>query len=143
MLRICWRSMWRPLWRAMYLLLGLHHLDSVRGIQQGDPLGPLLFVIAIQEVVQKAKVDVLQQFLGELDFVTFYLDDRFGGSSRAVRLFCTLLAKGLNDVGLTLQQDKCEIIPSATEGHGVSSDAFADFNFNSTGNFKLLGASFW
>ena len=44
------------------LLLGAEMIDSERGIQQGDPLGPLLFSLAIQEHIQQAAAEVERSF---------------------------------------------------------------------------------
>lgn len=128
---------------ASPLVLGKHRLESARGIQQGDPLGPALFAIAIQEQVHKACAETLKEFPGELDVVVFYLDDGVvGGSSRAVRDFYLRLEPSFAEVGLTLQRGKCEVVPAAGTEHQVPADAFRGFKFNADGNFKLLGAPF-
>ena len=49
-----------------------HTLLSAEGVQQGDPLGPLLFCITIQPLIQKLRSD----------FSVFYLDDGTIGGSR-------------------------------------------------------------
>jgi hypothetical protein len=78
-----------------------------------------------------------------LDFTTFYLDDGvLGGTSRAVKLYCIILEKSLADVGLTLSQEKCEIVPAALNGNSIAYGTFNGFKFNAAGNFKLLGAPF-
>ena len=47
------------------LFCGDHIVESAEGVQQGDPLGPLLFCLAIQLVVLKL----------QSEFSVFYLDD--------------------------------------------------------------------
>ena len=54
-----------------HLFCGDHILKSAEGVQQGDPLGPLLFCITIQQLI----VDL------RADFKVFYLDDSILGGS--------------------------------------------------------------
>ena len=51
-----------------HLRFGDAHLASSSGVQQGDPIGPLLLAAAIQPLVQELRG-------GPLDFSIFYLDD--------------------------------------------------------------------
>ena len=46
------------------LVLGSHILESARGIQQGDPLGPALFAISIHDRVLRVRDDVRGLFPG-------------------------------------------------------------------------------
>ena len=50
------------------LRFGTSHIPSAGGVQQGDPLGPLLFATAIHALTQDLKS-------GPLDLAMFYLDD--------------------------------------------------------------------
>ena len=60
------------------------HFRSVTGVQQGDPLGPLLFSIALQLVINEI-TDGIQRWNDEADAITphttrqmlfsFYMDD--------------------------------------------------------------------
>eukprot|EP00660_Eupelagonema_oceanica_P019806 gene19806-biopygen19481 len=49
-------------------------LFSEEGVQQGDPLGPLLFALALQPLVRKLAARGVAG-AGSLDLVEFYLDD--------------------------------------------------------------------
>ena len=49
----------------LLLFCGDHIVESAKGVQQGDPLTPLLFCLAIQPVVLKL----------QSEFNVFYLDD--------------------------------------------------------------------
>ena len=40
-----------------YLFFGDNTLDSSKGVQQGDPMGPFLFSLAIMDIVKKMKSD--------------------------------------------------------------------------------------
>ena len=82
-----------------------HIIKSSQGIRQGDPLGPLLFSIAIRDLV-----DGLQQHLGPGTLVLAYLDDIF-----ILSLDDTPLAKCLEYFPATrpdlrLNAQKCKMI---------------------------------
>ena len=53
---------------ASSLQFGTTILQSACGVQQGDPLGPLLFAAALQPLAEELRS-------GPLDLATFYLDD--------------------------------------------------------------------
>ena len=60
-------------------------------MQQGDPLGPALFALAIQDAILKARDATEQAFPGQLDFTAFFLDDGVvAGSAAAVHLFSSI-----------------------------------------------------
>ena len=46
------------------------------------------------------------------------------------------------EIGLTMQRDKCEIIPTAGTDNTIPASVFHGFNVNTSRNFKLLGAPF-
>ena len=65
--------------RESVIWFGDRELVSGRGVQQGDPLGPALFAMAIQPVIERARAEVSESLPGELDWVAFFLDDGFRG----------------------------------------------------------------
>ena len=83
------------------LFWGDQVIESAEGVQQGDPLGPLLFCLAIHPLVSQL----------ESEFCVWYLDDgTIGGPSE-------LLFEDLQSVvhegaalGLFLNEQKCEVI---------------------------------
>ena len=128
---------------ASHLLLGAGCLSSARGVQQGDPLGPAMFSLAIQERIRRARERTEALHPGELDFVVFFLDDGIlGGTVQAVRSFCELLRAEMAEAGLDLSFSKCEVVPAAGAATEVSDGDVRGFAWRPDGNIKLLGAPF-
>ena len=74
---------------------------SSEGVQQGDPLGPLLFCLSIHHLVTSLKSE----------FCIFYLDDgTLGGSSNEVFSDLQNVEQAAEDLGFHLNREKCEII---------------------------------
>ena len=111
-------------------------IQSEVGVQQGDPLGPLFFALALQPVlVQVGSVP-------GLDLSFSYLDDMIlAGEQSAVADGIALLKDSSATVGLRLNMSKCELVPAAPGGVGINWDLF-DQNMprKLDGCFKLLGA---
>ena len=104
-------------------------------------MGPLLFALGSHECVLTAKSRTMQRYPGELDFVVFFLDDGvFGGTARAIQFFFEVLGSEMANVGLSLQWDKCEVIPVAAGHHAVNTAMFEGCKINVSGEFKTLGA---
>ena len=83
------------------LLMGQFKVSSEEGAQQGDPLGPLLFCLAMHELVSSLGSELV---LGYLDDITLG-----GGTDTVIRDFLQLESKAA-DLGLSLNRSKCELI---------------------------------
>ena len=116
------------------LLFGDEVVQSACGVQQGDPLGPLLFALALQPSLRAAA--------GSLDLCVGYLDDVvLCGDSVAVAAALLRLQAAAQAAGLQLQPTKCELVMLGGTGHIVDLTAFPHGVVpNTSGNFELLGA---
>lgn len=82
------------------LFFGTTLISSERGAQQGDPMGPALFAITIQPIVQAVKTE----------FNMWYLDDGSvaDSPSRVLNAFDTVRSMSAS-LGLSLNCAKCEV----------------------------------
>ena len=111
-------------------------LKSEVGVQQGDPLGPLFFALALQPVLTE-----LSSIPG-LDISFSYLDDLvMAGEQSAVAAGITQLKVSAATLGLRLNMLKCELVPAVQGGASINWELF-DNNVprKLDGCFKLLGA---
>ena len=74
---------------------------SATGIQQGDPFGPALFCLAVDESTRKVHTE----------FNVWYLDDgTIGDTPENVYSNVKQLVDSFRELGLQINQDKCELI---------------------------------
>jgi hypothetical protein len=87
---------------ASDLLIGDHVLKSAQGVRQGDPLGPLLFSLAIRPLLSQ-----LIAHLGPNRLVLAYLDDIYILSKDAAALTDTFGFFDSSSTSLKLNKRKC------------------------------------
>ena len=75
--------------------VALQSIRSARAVQQGDPLGPILFALAVHPAIAEARAATEISHPGGIDICSFFLDDGFcAGSAPAVRYFLSALTEG-------------------------------------------------
>src|SRR6267154_3688522 len=114
-----------------HLWLGDRLLASEEGVQQGDPLGPLLFCLTIQPLLSDSKCEL----------VTGYLDD-VGLGDRVPHLIDRLqnLEKEAASLGLALNHSKCEVIGLSPEDFQQWRVSGLNFSITERQDASLLGA---
>jgi len=116
---------------ASVLWVGDSYIMSAEGIQQGDPLGPLLFCLALNGPLLKIQAE----------FVSGYLDDvGLGDSVPHLIEQVRTLEREAASIGLRLNHDKCEIIGLDPSQHSLWSAAGYKFRERSIDEAVLLGS---
>jgi hypothetical protein len=111
------------------LLYGNHVISSEEGVQQGDPLGPLLFCLSIQPILGSLSSKLR---IGYLDDITI------GGDQKSVAGDIERVRMEGEGVGLRLNVKKCELISST--GVAPNEQIFKDFIHMTPTQANLLGA---
>src|SRR6267154_2507467 len=113
------------------LWLGDKTLWSDEGVQQGDPLGPLLFCVTAQPLLRDCGCDIVTGFLDDIgmgDFVPRLIDRIHALEAQAATL------------GLTLNHAKCEVIGLGPADLELWSSSGLSFTMTTPRNACFLGA---
>ena len=120
------------------LPIGSSQIRSQRGVQQGDPLGPLFSLSLFTPASLKPFESRSPIILGIL---TSKPSSLMTGSSRAIRQFLTTLELRLREIGLDISRHKAEVVPACTSVQNFSSQDFEGYAWVPDGNIKLLGGA--
>ena len=109
-------------------------ITSEMGVQQGDPLGPLLFCLVLQKMISTIGGDPT---CNGLKFHSWYIDDGVvAGPSQAVKQVISILHSQGPPLGLFLNKSKCERLFSKSD----LSTFPPDMKRSSVPNIEILGA---
>ena len=104
-------------------------VSSEEGAQQGDPLGPLMFALALHPILSNLRCE----------FVAGYLDDvTAGGDLASLETDLVYLRDAAAKIGLLLNDKKCEIISTGTLD--CLPDSMQHFRRLTRDRSELLGA---
>ena len=96
-----YRHLWQAYSEPSCLLFGESIIPSSAGLQQGDPLGPLVFSLGVDEVSRSIS--------SELNI--WFLDDAtIGGPAETVLADLENIIPKLREIGLTVNDAKCELL---------------------------------
>ena len=118
-----------------FLRFGYEVLNSSEGVQQGDPLGPFLFSLGIQDLVNNM----------ESPLNCWYLDDGTpGGDANTVLKDLLKIKKVYYSHGLELNTSKCELfqVKSAYDDGATNSFFSNTWSFPNSSN-TLFDSNIW
>ena len=114
------------------LFWGKKVLDSAEGVQQGDPLGPLLFCLTVHALYTNLRCS----------FHLFYLDDgTLGGHSADVLQDLHDIKKQAEEIGLHLNKSKSEVISKSSATSTMWKARVPDIQLTPPERATLLGSS--
>ncbi|KAL0209004.1 hypothetical protein P9112_011591 [Eukaryota sp. TZLM1-RC] len=115
------------------LIFNSFGLKSSSGVKQGDPLGPLLFCLAIHKTF-----NIIKQKYPSIKIVAYMDDISLIGSFNLLELVAQEIADSYENIGLYLNASKCLLIGSSAQDL-VINDSIVPFTNYSSDAFKFLG----
>ncbi|KAL0205824.1 hypothetical protein P9112_001131 [Eukaryota sp. TZLM1-RC] len=115
------------------LIFNSFALKSSSGVKQGDPLGPLLFCLAIHKTL-----NIIKQKYPSIKIVAYMDDLSLIGSFDLLELVAQEIADSYENIGLHLNASKCLLIGFSAQDL-VINDSIVPFTNYSSDAFKFLG----
>ena len=114
-----------------HLTFDTANIMSSTGVQQGDPLGPLLFCLAIRKLTSKLKSD----------FNQWYLDDGvLGGDPKIVKDDYESIIEAGRELGLSINEVKCELVTNSDLARNLFMVQHPNIRFIDHSELTLLGS---
>ena len=114
------------------LSFGDHTISSSEGVQQGDPLGPLLFCLVIQPTLQQL----------QSEFKAAYLDDiTIAGNPSQVVEDILHIKNQADKIGVELNLAKCELISPSQTSKETILQSFSGIQITPPEQATLLGTT--
>ena len=108
-----------------------HVIASAEGVQQGDPLGPLLFCLALDKPLKETRCE----------FTSGYLDDvALGDTVSNLIERIRALEIAAEQIGLQLNHSKCEVFGISPSTRGQWADSGLNFISRPVEEASLLGS---
>ncbi|KAL6505584.1 hypothetical protein OROHE_022963 [Orobanche hederae] len=122
--------------QAARLYLGDGHIMSATGVQQGDPLGPLLFALVLHPLIHRVRDNC------NLLLHAWYLDDgTIIGDSHEVAKALDIIREAGPGLGMVLNICKTEIFWPSCNGSQLREDLFPSEIGRPLLGMKLLGGA--
>ena len=103
----------------------------MEGVQQGDPIGPLLFCLTIHRMITQLQTA----------FNVWFLDDEaIGGNVLELNRALTTIEQECEQFGLYLNVNKCELVCPSLSDMASLLDAFPDLKVVDSASANLLGS---
>ncbi|KAL0214106.1 hypothetical protein P9112_006290 [Eukaryota sp. TZLM1-RC] len=107
--------------------------ESSSGVKQGDPLGPLLFCLAIHNIIK-----MTQQDFPDLRIVAYMDDISIIGSFESISRVSENIAAKYKEIGLALNPSKCLLIGREKQSLMIGGAQIPFINYDQQA-FKFLG----
>jgi hypothetical protein len=117
------------------LYVGDEQLSSERGVQQGDPLGPFLFALVIQPIIDEVEAEC------DLAINLWYLDDgTLAGHPEEVRKALQIIQERCAAIDLQLNRRKTTLWWPRASYPAEWHDLFPEMSFIKESGVRVLGA---
>ncbi len=95
----------------LFMSFSRDKIRNTQGIQQEDPLGPLLFCLTINSILKEIKKITEIDLINRTNLVSFYLDDGFiiGNHHTIAKVIKLLHSPEVQSYGLYVNLGKCKI----------------------------------